>query len=50
MCGTWDERESDRALAARGIGNAVISPPEDMTYWLSGEARAELAERKGLSL
>ena len=50
MFGTWDEREKYTALAARLIGNAVISSPEDMTYWLSEETLAELAERKGLSL
>ena len=34
---TWDEREKYTALAARLIGNAVISSPEAITYWLNPE-------------
>ena len=41
---TWDEREKYTALAARIIGNAVISYPEDITYWLNPETLKELRE------
>ncbi|MBR4205579.1 MAG: pyridoxamine 5'-phosphate oxidase family protein [Clostridia bacterium] len=42
---TWDEREKYTALAARLIGNAVISFPEDITYWLNPETLKELRDR-----
>ena len=45
---TWDERERYTSLAARLIGNAVISFPEDITYWLNPETLKELRESKGL--
>lgn len=42
---TWDEREKYTALAARLIGNAVISFPEDITYWLNPETLKEHREQ-----
>ena len=42
---TWDEREKYTALAARIIGNAVISYPEDITYWLNPETLKELCDK-----
>ncbi len=42
---TWDEREKYTALAARLIGNAVISYPEDITYWLNPEMLKELHDK-----
>jgi uncharacterized pyridoxamine 5'-phosphate oxidase family protein len=42
---TWDEREKYTAMAARLISGAVISYPEDITYWLNPEMLKELHDK-----
>lgn len=43
---TWDEREKYTSLAASLIGNAVISSPEDITYWTAPDTLKELLEKR----
>ncbi|MBR3436222.1 MAG: pyridoxamine 5'-phosphate oxidase family protein [Lachnospiraceae bacterium] len=41
---TYDEREHFTGLAKKIIGNAVISKPEDLTYWLNKETLSQQSE------